>query len=318
MSKIPGDSPSSGAHFPPRTPYVFTGRTIRVESEAELKNVPKNAVRLTRREVITAADRFKLRKEFKAYRDLEERFPVYSGVACIVTSCYLVSIIRHKFRLGRYHARGIHYVTASVFPSLFVPIACVPLVQESALIKETPCADCLGIRSGAVQFLGGVVWASSLAVLGALYYAKRYHTVPLPPFSPRYWREYGQIIAKPFKPAMPYIFGHSLLQFVVGYVAGIKFWYRGQEMNAVDNYMALKSMELSGAPAPVFVPVKVETDWFTETIATGGNLLGVFGRAIAKDDKNEEQEEEETVFSMVSYYIRRWSKTFFGGSSSSD
>jgi len=315
MSKVPGDSPSSVPSFPPRTPYVFTGRTVRIESEDELKKLPKGAVRLTRRDVITAADRFKLRKEFRAYRDLEEWWPVASGLSCAVTSIYVISIVRHKFKLGRYHARAIHYISGSVFPTVFVPIACIPLVQEPAIIKEYSCSDCLGIRSGTVQFVGGVIWSSAIAVVGAMYYAKRYHTVPLPPISPRYFKDYRKIVAQPFTPAIPYLFLQSLFQFAVGYVGGIKFWYRGQEMNAVDNYMALKTMEVtgSGAPIPHFVPTKVQTDSFTEMIATGN----VFGRAVAKDSQTEE-EEDMGPFSMVSYYVRRWSRFIFGIGSSED
>jgi len=311
MSKVPGDSPSSASSFPPRTPYVYTGRTIRVESEDELKKLPKGAIRLTRREVIAAADHFKLRKEFRAYRELEEWWPIVSGVACCISSVYVISVVRHKFKLGRYHARAIHYITGSAFPTIFVPIAAIPLVHESAIIKETSCADCLGIRSGVIQFAGAMVWGSTMAVLGAMYYAKRYHTVPLPPISPRYFKDYRQIIAQPFKPAIPYLFLQSLFQFAVGYVGGIKFWYRGQEMNAVDNYVAMRTAEMSPGAGmiPQFVPYKVETDRITEMIATGN----FFGRAVAQDTSEEEEaEERDNYFGTFSYYIRRWSKMLFG------
>lgn len=313
MSKVPGDSPSSASNFPPRTPYVYTGRTVRVESEDELKTLPRGAIRLTRREVIRAADHFKTRKEFRAYRELEEWWPVASGITCCVSSIYVISLVRHKFKLGRYHARAIHYISGSAFPTIFVPIACIPLVQESAIIKETSCPDCLGIRSGLIQFAGGMIWASAMAVVGAMYYAKRYHTVPLPPISPRYFKDYRKIIAQPFKPAIPYLFVQSLMQFAVGYVGGIKFWYRGQEMNAVDNYVAMKTMEMSpgGGMIPQFVPVKVQTDRFTEMIATGN----LFGKAVAKDAPEEEEgEESDGYLYMFSSYIRRMSKWLFGSS----
>jgi len=317
MSKIPGDAPNSGTNFPPRTPYVFTGRTVRLESEEELKRLPRGVIRLTRREVIAAADRFKHRKEFKAYRRLEDNWPVASGFACAFTSVYVISIVRHKFKLGQYHARAIHYISGSAFPALFVPITAIPLIHEPASIKEVPCADCLGVRSGLVQFAGGMVWASAIAVIGAMYYAKRYHTVPLPPISPKYFKDYRKIIAQPFKPALPYLFGHSLFQFVVGYVGGIKFWYRGQEMNAVDNCMALRSMDLgSGAPVPQFVPVKVETDAFTKMIATGN----IFGKAVANDaDTGEEGEEEDDSYvALASSYVRRWARFIFGSGNVGD
>lgn len=308
MPKIPGDSPTSAATFPPRTPYVFTGRTIRVESEEELAKVPKGAVRLSRKDVIKAADRFKQRKEFRAFRKLEEWWPIASGLSCAWTSIYVISIVRHKFKLGRYHARAIHYVSGSVFPTIFVPFASIPVVTEPAMLKEYSCSDCLAFRSGLVQVAGGMVWSSAIAILGALYYAKRYHTVPLPPVSPRFWREYGKIFSQPFKPALPFLFAHSLLQFFVGYVGGIKFWYLGQEMNAVDNYLAMKTHNYeSGTSHPQLVLTKVEADWLTEMIATGN----IFGKAVAKDD--EDEEEDIRYVNNIRYIIDKCSNFFFGG-----
>ena len=70
------------------------------------QKLPKGAIRLTRREVIAAADHFKLRKEFRAYRELEEWWPIVSGIACCISSVYVISVVRHKFKLGKDHLVG--------------------------------------------------------------------------------------------------------------------------------------------------------------------------------------------------------------------
>jgi len=314
---IPGQNPGSGTRFPPKTPHVFTGRTVRIDNHEDFKNLPKGAIRLTRPEVIEAAYRYRERKEFRAYRKLENVWPAVGGFACMWTSCYVISIVRHKFKLGRYHARAIHYISGSALPAVMVPIFHVPVVYQAALIKETPCSDCLGIRSGLLQIAGGLIWSTVLAFGGALYYAKRFHTVPLPPINPRHFKDYMKIFSQPLKPAMPWLFGHTMFQFVIGYVGGVKFWYRGQELNAVDNYVAMRSAELSGEEAPQLVPYKVQTDKFTEFVATGitDKLLGI---ANAKEGDEDDEEGGNVLLSFFSRSFTSLSRMLFGGNDLGD
>lgn len=287
----------------PSQRYTTEGRNVRVASAEELR-LPPGAIRLSRREIIAAANRYKFRNDgpCKAWRRFEELWHVFSGVPCAITSIYLISIVRHKFKLGRYHARGIQYITASAFPTLFVPICAVPLVAEPAMIKEIECANCMGVRTGLLQVAGGVLWAGSIAVVGALYYAKRYHTVPLPPISPRYAKDFGKILSQPFIPAMPVIFAHSVFQFVVGYVGGIKYWYYGQELNFTEAYIGQESRAIYGVdlPYPEFTRTRVEVDWLTEMIAKG-NYSYLFGRAVADDTDNEEEEDELPLRKIARY-----------------
>jgi len=298
----------------PRQNYTTEGRAVRVESEEELRRLPPGSFRLSRREIIKAAERYKLRKEGKAWRQLENTWPIYSGFACIATSCYIISVVRHKFKLGRYHARGIQYISASAFPSLFVPVGFIPLIGDPAIIKEVDCPDCLGIRGGLIQFTGGVIWAASLASIGALYYAKRYHTVPLPPISLRYARDYAKILSQPYKPVLPMMLYHSMFQFVVGYIGGIKYWYRGQELNFTEYYVGQKSREIYGfdMPYPEFTRgSRVETDWLTETIGSS-SWSKLFGRAVAADTDDDEEEEDERDFLNIGIdYVKGYGRKVY-------
>lgn len=275
-----------------------------------MRNLPPGAVRLSRQEIIAAADRYKQRKEGKKWRFLEDSWPVFSGISCCLTSVYIISIVRHKFKLGRYHARGIQYISASAFPTLFVPYLFFPYVADSAMIKEVDCADCLGVRGGLIQAAGAVFWASALASIGALYYAKRFYTVPLPPIRPKYFKDYCKILAQPYKPAMHMIFAHSAVQFSVGYIGGIKFWYRGQELNFVEAYIGQKTRELYGfdvdAPYPQFTRRKIEVDPIIEFIANA-NWANLLGRTIAADtsdeDDNDNDDDVGMIQQIVNYFV---------------
>jgi len=310
----PPYSRQSGLSHAPRQNYTIEGRSVRVASEEELKNLPPGAVRLSRREVIAAADRYKWRKEGKAWRRMEDFFPLYSGLPAFMTSCYFVSLVRHKFKLGRYHARGIQYFSASIFPAVYTPIAAIPLIAEPAMIKEFDCADCLGIRMGLLQVAGAVIWAASFASIGSLYYAKRYHTVPLPPISPRYAKDFAKILSQPYIPAVPMILAHSVAQFLIGYVGGIKYWYRGQELNFTEAYVAQESRKIYGvdAPHPEFFRTKVQADWWTEKIATF-SLRNFSGRAVAADHEDGDEEDDDFMTTFYKYTdVRYLSQLIFG------
>jgi len=277
MSEPPTNPQASRIQRPigPSQEYVTHGKNVRVESVEELKRLPPGAVRLSRDEVMM-------------------------GLPVAISSVYMVSVVRHKFKLGRYHARGIQYVSASVFPTMFCPILSMPYILEPAMIKEYPCAECLATRMGLANVAGGILWAGALASVGALYYAKRFYTVPLPPISPRYAKDYGKILLQPYLPNMPGIFGYTVFVFAWGYIGGIKAWYYGQELNFTEMYIAEKSQTYYGdeRPYPEFKPTAVQADWITEMIANF-SLRNLTGRAIAaeKDDEDEE-------------YVSPWVKGF--------
>ena len=200
--------------------------------------------------------------------------------------------------LGRYHARGTHYLLGSLCSASIVPFAMSPVVRRPALLKESDCPECLGIRGGLTQVAGTIGWASLVALFGALYYAKRFNTVPLPPMTMRYARDYCKIMSSPFVPAMPYVFAHGAMQFIFGYVISIKFWYCGQELNVVSR-LAERSSQDASVPTtlPRYAIQKVETDWLTEAIARGGiNML----RETLPDD-----DEQDPGLSNVHYYFRK-------------
>ena len=79
---------------------ISIGAYLKIPDPCLTQNLPKGAIRLTRREVIEAAYRYRDRKEFRAYRKLENVWPAVGGFACMLTSCYVISIVRHKFKLG--------------------------------------------------------------------------------------------------------------------------------------------------------------------------------------------------------------------------
>lgn len=285
---------------PPPTPYVYTGNAVRVESQEELRILPPGAIRMTRKEVKRVADRIKdTRKEFYMYRRLEDSFEIWSRVITAISGAYVVGLTRHKYRLGRYHGRAIHYVIGCVFQASLMPLAMEPVVRTPALLKEFDCPQCLAFRGGLTQTAGSVGWGVIIAIVGALYYAKRYNTVPLPPLTWRYARDHAKIMASPFLPAMPYVFAHSAMQFFFGYAMSIKFWYCGQELNVVSR-MAARSVEDINLPTtqPRYAVQKVETDWLTEFIARGG--MTMLRETLPDDD------EEDPSLSFVHYYYKKF------------
>lgn len=221
------------------------GRRVRVESISEIQSLPKGAVRITREEVLEAALKISSREEYKDINSFYEYWPLVCGATSIFTSAYLISIVRHKFKLGVHHARGIHYTLGTAIPALATPYIHVGFVQQPAIIKEVPCQECLAVRSGLVQSMGSFVWPAIMSVVGSFYYARRYYTVPLPPLKLKHINDFKKIIVKPFKPVGSILLLHIALQFVVGYMAGMKFWAVGQELDVVENMIGFRDEELS-------------------------------------------------------------------------
>jgi len=81
--------------------------------------------------------------------------------------------------------------------------------------------------------------------------------------------------------------------------------------------VAIKSAELSGQEAPQLVPYKVQTDKFTEFVATGitDKLLGI---ANAKEGDEDDEEGGNILFSFFSRSIASISKMLFGGNDMGD
>jgi len=285
---------------PPPVPYVYTGNAVRVESQQELRCLPPGAIRMTRQEVKKVAERIKdTRREFYMYRRLEDSFDIWSRVITGISGAYIVGLTRHKYRLGRYHQRSVHYILGCLFQASLMPLAMGPVVRTPALLKEFDCPQCLAFRGGLMQTAGAVGYSTIVALVGALYYARRFNTVPLPPLTWRYARDHAKIMASPFTPAWPYIVAHSAMQFFFGYAISIKFWYCGQELNVISRMAAPSGQDINlPTTQPRYAVQKVETDWLTEFIARGG--MAMLRETVPDDD------EQDLSLSFVTYYYKKF------------
>jgi len=286
-------------HGPRDDPHVqWGGRAVRVTSEAELKQIPPNAFRISRSEALRIAKRIRDRPENSDHATFEEQWLIGAGVSTALSSIFIINAVRHRFKLGRHHARGIHYVFGSIFPVIYTPYLHFPTVVEPALLKED-CKECLSVRGGLIQVAGGVVWSAATGVLGGFYYARRYFTVPLPPIGLKYAPEFAKIIHAVFQGRAFHVLCHVGLQFVVGYTGARHFWHLGQNLDVADQVYAMKTEQMGrdGRSGLQFIPLQSVVAKPTGTFVTATERDAVVNQVdseIADDSGSDTEDSDET------------------------